>query len=105
MKPLCDHPSYCKSDSNAAYIGQDHHISHIPHLNEDSYFPSGWGNVKTQFPTSFCTYTAQHGGNDKALCTTGGDHSWQTVGNANDIMCAKAVGAPFDGDLGSRNGA
>ena len=28
MKPVCDHPSYCKSDSKAIYIGQSHHIAH-----------------------------------------------------------------------------
>jgi hypothetical protein len=90
MKPLCDHPHYCKSDPKSTYIGQDHHMAHTPHRNADNYFPSGWNNVKGQFPSSFCTYTAHHGGNDQALCTTGGDHSWQKVANAKGIMCAQA---------------
>ena len=30
MKPVCDHPSYCRHDPKAAYLGQDHHIA----LNE-----------------------------------------------------------------------
>ena len=28
MKPVCDHPNYCKSDKEALYIGQTHHMSH-----------------------------------------------------------------------------
>merc|ERR1719336_2249298 len=28
MKPVCDHPSYCKTDDASLYIGQDHHIAY-----------------------------------------------------------------------------
>ena len=28
MKPVCDHPSYCKTDSKAVYIGQSHHVAY-----------------------------------------------------------------------------
>ena len=31
MKPVCDHPSYCKHDSKSLYIGQDHHIAYPGH--------------------------------------------------------------------------
>ena len=31
MKPVCDHPSYCKTDKNAVYIGQTHHLAHGGH--------------------------------------------------------------------------
>merc|ERR1711972_1311561 len=24
MKPMCDHPSYCKTDPKSLYVGQDH---------------------------------------------------------------------------------
>merc|ERR1711957_970142 len=30
MNPLCDHPSYCKTDPKVVYIGQDNHIAHTP---------------------------------------------------------------------------
>ena len=33
MKPICDHKSYCKSDVNSIYIGQDHHIAYAGHRN------------------------------------------------------------------------
>merc|ERR550537_1145417 len=70
MKPLCDHRAYCLNDKRSTFIGQDHHIAHTPHRNTDGYFPS-----------AFCTFTAHHGGNDKALCTAGNSgHSWQTPG-------------------------
>ena len=31
MKPVCDNPSYCKTDTNAVYLGQSHHIAHGGH--------------------------------------------------------------------------
>jgi len=109
MKPLCDHPSYCRNDANTVYIGQNNHIAHIPHLNQDSYFPKGWSELKGKFPKSFCAYTGNHGGAQKTLCTSGASHSWQDVNGHKDIMCAKAPAykpdAPFSGDLGSKNGA
>jgi len=109
MKPLCDNPSYCKNDANSVYIGQTYHIAHTPHRNIDSYFPSGWSDVKGNFPTTFCTYTGASGGASKTLCTTGGSHSWQSVTGNNEIMCAKAPpyipDQPFSGFLGAKNGA
>jgi len=45
MLPVCDHPSYCKDDANAWYIGQDHHISHGSHMQNNGYFPSGWNEI------------------------------------------------------------
>jgi hypothetical protein len=109
MKPLCDHPSYCRNDPKTVYIGQDQHISHMPHFNTVSYFPNGWAELKGKFPSTFCTYTAQHGSSDKHLCTTGGSHSWQTIEGNNEIICAVAPpykpDPPFFGKLGSKNGA
>ena len=31
MKPVCDHPSYCKTDSKSIYIGQTHHLAYPGH--------------------------------------------------------------------------
>ena len=39
MKPVCDHPHYCKSDSKALYIGQTHHIAYPGHRNNNGYGP------------------------------------------------------------------
>merc|ERR1711957_992421 len=109
MKPLCDHPSYCKTDPRAAYIGQTNHTALRPHLNQDSYFPKGWAELKGKFPAEFCTFTGPHGGTGKTLCTSGSSHAWRTPSENKEIMCAKAPpykpDAPFSGELGSRNGA
>ena len=62
MKPLCDHPSYCKTDTLSWYVGQSHHIAYPPHRNNDSYFPSGilfiFGIVNLIF--SFVIGTVNH---------------------------------------------
>jgi hypothetical protein len=110
MKPLCDHPSYCKTDPRAAYIGQTYHMAYRPHLNQDSYFPSGWNELKQKFPYDFCAFTGPHGGQHQTLCTNGNSHSWYTISNgARDIMCVDAPpykpDAPFEGRLEGRNGA
>jgi hypothetical protein len=110
MKPLCDHPSYCRNDANAVYIGQTYHIAYLPHLNQDSYFPSGWNELKQKFPKHFCTYTGSSGGRDKTLCTNGNSHSWQAAARGyQDIMCVLPPEYEqddlFQGELGSRNGA
>ena len=43
---LCDHRSYCKSDTKSIYIGQDHHIAYPPHRTNSGYFPAGWPEVR-----------------------------------------------------------
>ena len=63
VQRLCDHPSYCKTDtSRSIYIGQNHHIAYPPHRNNDSYFPSGilfiFGIVNLIF--SFVIGTVNH---------------------------------------------
>jgi hypothetical protein len=108
MKPLCDHPSYCKSDPRATYIGQTNHIAYGPHRNADSYFPEGWSQLKGKFPENFCTFTGPHGSTARTLCTSGNSHAWQTVAQNPEIMCAAAPpykpDDPFSGELGSKNG-
>ena len=27
MKPVCEHPNYCRTDPKSIYIGQSHHLS------------------------------------------------------------------------------
>jgi hypothetical protein len=95
-KPICDHPNYCKADSNAAYLGQDHHTAHVPHRNALGYWPTGWSAANAKFPQSrkVCFYTAHHGGNQQTLCGhSGGSHEWiQASASANrNIGCARAI--------------
>jgi hypothetical protein len=109
MKPLCDHPSYCKSDARATYIGQTNHISYAPHRNQDSYFPKGWSELKGKFPSNFCTFTGPHGGTAKSLCTHGSSHAWRTATENPEVVCVKPPpykpDPPFSGILGSKNTA
>ena len=49
MKPVCDHPSYCKDDAKAIYIGQASHISFPGHRDSLAYFPSGWAAIKDRW--------------------------------------------------------
>ena len=39
MKPVCDHPSYCRNDRNALYMGQRAHLEYAPHRGNAAYFP------------------------------------------------------------------
>lgn len=77
MKPICDHPSWCKADSTSYYIGQNAHFSHGGHRNTLSYFPSGWSNQIAEEFYGICTYT---GGNTNAICEhSKGSHAWKTL--------------------------
>ena len=38
MKPVCEHPSYCRNDKRSIYIGQNSHISYSPYRNINSWF-------------------------------------------------------------------
>merc|ERR1719384_1895432 len=94
MKPLCDHPSYCKSDSNSIYIGQNHHIAYPPHRRTDSYFPSGWAAVReNKFKDDMCVYTASANGN-YALCSGNNTHRWDTPKPTLNIACVAVVPPP-----------
>ena len=33
MRPVCEHPSYCRNDKAALYIGQYYHLSISPYRN------------------------------------------------------------------------
>ena len=105
MKPVCDHPSYCKTDKKALYLGQTHHIAYPGHRNNDGHFPSGWNAVARKWD-GLCSYTAAANGNH-ALCNIPSNtHSWQNANakNADKFMCGKVDGAPFSASLGTKNG-
>ena len=102
MKPVCDHPSYCKTDTTAIYLGQDHHISYPTHRNHLAYFPSGWSGIKANW-NGRCAYTA-NAYHSYAHCN-GPDtntHQWRTPGQGpTSFVCARVI---FTASLGSRNG-
>jgi hypothetical protein len=104
MKPVCDHPSYCKGDVNSIYLGQDHHIAYAGHRNNNGYFPKGWETIARQWD-GLCSYTASANGNH-ALCNVPSNtHSWQHPGSKyKSFMCGTYEGAPFVASLGAKNG-
>ena len=83
MKPVCDHPSYCKNDAKSLYLGQAHHMAYRPHRNINSWFPSGWSSISSHW-NGLCTYTGAHGGNAKTLCNIPiNTHDWRAVSQSN----------------------
>merc|ERR1711939_1137354 len=103
MKPVCDHPSYCKNDKSAVYIGQTGHLAYKPHRNNNNYSPAGLASVRDQW-NGLCSYTGNARGN-YALCNIPiNTHSWRHPGQANPgFICAR--GASFTAVIGSKNGA
>ena len=57
MKPVCDHPAYCKNDAKALYIGQSEHLAYAPHRETSHYFPAGWSGVLRRAWEGQCSYT------------------------------------------------
>jgi hypothetical protein len=88
MKPVCDHPSYCKTDAKAVYLGQTGHLAHKPNRNTNSYSPPGLALVRDKWNT-LCSYTANANGNN-ALCNIPiNTHAWRTPAQYNPgFMCA-----------------
>ena len=76
MKPVCDHPSYCRNDASALYIGQAKYIAYHPHRRTNSWFPSGWSGISSNW-NGLCSYTANASGNS-ALCNVPSNtRSWR----------------------------
>eukprot|EP01048_Picozoa_sp_COSAG05_P006561 COSAG05_NODE_433_length_9859_cov_4.471004_4_plen_622_part_00 len=98
MKPICDHPSYCKRDTSALYIGQTHHLSYPPHRNKVQYVPKGFADIEYHSFSAnswkgLCYYTGHARGN-YALCNIPmNTHSWKTPAQTNPgFMCGVALG-------------
>lgn len=90
MKPVCDHPKYCKDDKQSIYIGQKKHIAYQAHRLDDKNFPSGWNaQLKAAFE-GICVYTGTQG-SGKAICNIPlKKHNWEKMSDdANSFMCAK----------------
>mgnify|MGYP001238667672 CR=1 FL=1 len=104
LKPVCDHPSYCRNDKNSIYLGQQHHISYPPHRNSKNYNPVGWELIKDKF-AGLCVYS-NNAASKRGLCNIPiNTHSWRTPGQANPgFMCGSEVVKSFVGQLGGRKG-
>ena len=91
MKPVCDHPSYCRNDANSLYIGQANHIAYPPHRKINSWFPSGWSSISNKWD-SLCVYTANRNGN-YALCNIPFNrHTWRRPSQYNPGFICGAKG-------------
>ena len=104
MKPLCDHPSYCRNDANALYIGQNMHISYPPHRESDIQMPYGFASVKGEMKGK-CFY-ANNAAGARGLCNIPiNTHSWRYPSQANPgFVCGKVKPKVFQGKLGAKNG-
>jgi hypothetical protein len=109
MKPVCDHPDYCKEDPKAVWIGQASHIAYWPHRNKVEYFPSGWNKRLIAQWNDLCSYTAGAGKTHEqdALCNIPrGGHIWKSprqVKVGQGFMCGKEE-PDFSASLGAMNG-
>jgi hypothetical protein len=90
MKPVCDYPGWCKTDTTAIYLGQDHHISYPPHRNHLAYFPSGWSGIKANW-NGKCMYAAS-AYYSRAICNgpNTNTHQWRTRSQGpTSFVCAR----------------
>ena len=76
MKPVCDHRAYCKTDAQALYLGQTHHMAYRPHRANKSFMPAGFDKIAIKW-TGLCSYTARANRN-YALCNIPvHTHAWR----------------------------
>merc|ERR1719210_635599 len=109
MKPVCDHPHYCKGHYESYYLGQNHHMAYPGHRNNKNFWPAGWMQIRHMWD-GLCAYTAGHGGAN-ALCNIPANtHSWRGIysggsmgqGGATGFVCATP--SRFTQKLGAKNG-
>ena len=92
MKPVCDEPSRCRLDKNALYMGNNGYVSMWGHRKINSWYPSGWSRIKTNWD-GLCVYAAwpsnPHG---NAYCNLPiSTHAWSSPSQYNPgFVCGKA---------------
>ena len=90
MKPVCDHPSYCKDDPKALYIGQTNHIAHRPQRSTNNYMPGSFASIRDHWD-GLCSYTANANTN-YALCNIPTNtHAWRSPEQYNPGFVCGAV--------------
>merc|ERR1711990_1340618 len=93
MKPVCDHPSYCRNDkSRSLYIGQSGHLAYAPHRNNNNYAPKGFAAIASKW-SNLCSYT-NNANRNYALCNIPANtHAWRHPGQYNPgFVCGKVAG-------------
>jgi len=105
MRPVCDHPKYCKDNPNSIYIGQAGHLAY-PKGREEKYVPEGFLEIADQWK-GLCSFTGKQGAG-KALCNIPTKtHSWKRPqeDGADSFICGKMLGIvlKFEKTLGPRN--
>ena len=94
FKPVCDHPSYCRNDGTAIYIGQSGHLAYRPHRINNNYSPSGLSKIWSMW-NGVCSYTGNANGN-YALCNIpANSHAWRHPGQYDPgFVCGKVFVDP-----------
>ena len=99
MKPVCDHPSYCRNDKNAIYLGQNTHLARAGAPQDYShYMPCGLNKLLPRWK-NLCVYAGTSlSSGSKAACNrpdNTGSHDTLTPQQSNRaFICAKRVGPP-----------
>ena len=71
MKPVCDHPSYCRDKTEALWIGQTTHLAvqtYRKGTTSSRWTPCGFQAVQSMWDNT-CSYSATANG-DYAYCQT-----------------------------------
>ena len=91
MKPVCDHPSYCKNDAGALYIGQSSHLADPSTRRSNHNMPAGFAAIRDRW-NGLCSYTANANASH-ALCNVPASAlSWRLPAQYNPgFMCARAA--------------
>jgi len=103
LKPICNERKECVRNSQVLYIGQDNGLADGKSMKDTSKFPDGWKSISEKFQ-GLCFYSPNAHGN-KAPCnvpTTG--TSLRSVQQTSSFMCGAVQGAPFEAELGGKNG-
>ena len=103
MKPVCEHPSYCKKDAKSLYLGQSGHLSYPAHRNSNK-LTGHMASIRDNWK-GVCNYAAKVNGGGNALCNIPiNSHSWQGTGRDAGFICGAEHATTFTGTLGSRKG-
>eukprot|EP01048_Picozoa_sp_COSAG05_P020051 COSAG05_NODE_3311_length_2158_cov_0.880525_1_plen_362_part_10 len=100
MKPVCEHPNYCRNDKQSLYLGQQNHISYRPHRRNNNWMPGGFSKIQAKWDTT-CVYTNNANGKYAQCNVPINRHSWRHPGQYNPgFVCGKIY---YKGELQMEN--
>ena len=76
MKPVCDHPRFCKDDASALYIGQSGHLANPNNRNSTASMPSGFTAIHSVW-NGLCSYTGNANGSSAMCNAPSNSQSWR----------------------------